>query len=247
MTQKILIICGKKQAGKSTLASYIQGSIYKKLGTISDFKVEDGKLTTYSNYPDHPIKISYLNSVCRQFGFADVPKKMLVDIMGLRPDQVFGTDAQKNTETIYKWQNMPGLAETQYKDRTGLMTGRDCMKYILTEVFRKMNDRIWVDAGYAQLEKSGTKFGIFNDGRHTSEIETGKTKGAKVIRLTRNPCPGDTHDSEIALDPERYDWSNFDAIIDNSGLSEVETFKRAKPYLKEWGWLETSSRECNIS
>jgi hypothetical protein len=244
--QKILIICGKKQAGKSTVASYIQGSIYKNLGTISDFKVEDGKLTTYSNHPDHPIKIAYLNSVCRQFGFADVPKKMLVDIMGLRPEQVYGTNLEKDTLTNYRWQDMPGLSETQYKGRTGFMTGRDILQYVLTEVFRKMNDRIWVDAGYAKLEKSQTKFGIFNDGRHPAEIETGKAKGAKIIRLTRNPCRGDTHDSEVALDPDRYDWSNFDAVIRNDSLTELETFERAKPYLREWGWLETSSQECDV-
>jgi len=256
---KILIICGKKQAGKSTLASYIQGTKFVEYNIIGkNFMVKDGVLWgdihhTYDRLNLKPIKYHQLpewaSQWCQQFGFADVPKKMLVDIMGLRPEQVFGTNVEKDTLTNYRWENIPGLCETQYKNRTGFMSGRDMLKIILTEVFRKMNDRIWVNAGFTSFEKSQTRFGIFNDGRHPPEIYTGKEKykdDLKCIRLTRNLFPEETHDSEVALDPDRFDWHIFDAIIDNSELTELETFEQVKPYLKEWGWLETSSQESDI-
>jgi len=236
--QKILVICGKKQSGKSTLASYIQGNIYKNHGFIKDFKVEDGVLL--QTHDKEVINLALQSSVCRQLAFAYQIKKILIDIMGLDRKQVYGTDAEKNTLTEYLWENMPGLYETQYKDRTGQMTGRDLLKYVGTEIFRKMNDKLWTNSAFRMCDTCGSRKVIFNDGRHLPEIYIGKEKygnNFKSIRLTRNLCPQDTHDSEVAMDRDRFDWNLFDLVINNEDLNEHETYKIAEKSLVEWGWL----------
>ncbi len=43
----------------------------------------------------------------KKFSFADGLKDILVDILGLRPEQVRGTDEDKNTSTKYIWENFP--------------------------------------------------------------------------------------------------------------------------------------------
>jgi len=48
-----------------------------------------------------------LNGTVKRYSFADGLKNFLVDIMGLRHEQVWGTDEQKNSKTSYLWENLP--------------------------------------------------------------------------------------------------------------------------------------------
>jgi hypothetical protein len=49
----------------------------------------------------------YLSGTVKKYSFADGLKTFLVDVMGLRPDQVWGTDEQKNSKTTYLWEHLP--------------------------------------------------------------------------------------------------------------------------------------------
>lgn len=64
-------------------------------------KKQSGKDTLLSNITPH------LNGTVKKYSFADGLKNFLVDVMGLRPEQVWGTDEQKNTKTNYLWENFP--------------------------------------------------------------------------------------------------------------------------------------------
>ena len=73
----IVAISGKKQSGKNTLSDYL----------ISYFKDQE--------------------KIVKQYSFADDLKDFLVKTMGLRHEQVWGTDEEKNSLTEYLWETLP--------------------------------------------------------------------------------------------------------------------------------------------
>lgn len=64
-------------------------------------KKQSGKDTLLNNIS------SMLQGTVKKYSFADGLKNFLVDVMGLRPEQVWGTDEQKNSKTQYLWENLP--------------------------------------------------------------------------------------------------------------------------------------------
>ena len=77
----------------------------------------------------------------RRMSFASSLKEILVGLFDLPKETVYGNDAQKNTLTQYKWEDMP----TKVKGKSGAMTGREFMQYFGTEICRKIYPNIWTD------------------------------------------------------------------------------------------------------
>ena len=67
------------------------------------------------------------------------------------------------------------------------------------------------------------------------EVEAVQKAGGKVVRLTRQIYE-DSHSSETALDEDKYDWKNFDAVVDNSGMGIKETNNSIQKLISDWGW-----------
>jgi hypothetical protein len=64
-------------------------------------KKQSGKDTLLLNLTPH------FRGITKKYSFADGLKNFLVDVMGLEPDQVWGTDEQKNSLTQYAWESIP--------------------------------------------------------------------------------------------------------------------------------------------
>ncbi len=64
-------------------------------------KKQSGKDTLVNNIS--PLLVG----TTKKYSFADGLKNFLVDVMGLRHEQVWGTEEQKNTKTIYLWDKLP--------------------------------------------------------------------------------------------------------------------------------------------
>lgn len=64
-------------------------------------KKQSGKDTLLTNISPH------LDGVVKKYSFADGLKNFLVDVVGLKPEQVWGTDDQKNSKTNYLWEHLP--------------------------------------------------------------------------------------------------------------------------------------------
>lgn len=174
------------------------------------------------------------------YSFADPLKRLCIDILGLSHEQCYGTDEQKNTLTHLRWEDMPGVTclpdaewisifDSNYDDnrinntcqqlglhyhKSGFMTGRQVMEYVGTSIFRKMYSDVWVNATINQIKRDNSKLAIICDCRFPNEVEAIKNVEGKVVRLTRDPF-NSSFSSESALDPENYDWNNFDFVIDN--------------------------------
>lgn len=154
------------------------------------------------------------------YNFADPLKKMCIEIFGLTHDQCYGTDDQKNEYVDCKW-----------PDNGKIMSAREVMQYIGTNVFRKMQHNVWAGATIRKIKDENLPLALIADCRFPNEVEAVKNAGGLVIKLNRN-LYNSSHESETALDEDRYDQSNFDFVIDNKDLSIEDKNELIYSFLK---------------
>lgn len=233
----IIAFSGKKQSGKNTAGNFIVSVFMANLNISKTIQLNDhGQIevsdllgnTCYSGIfdPSNPdtnkdyIKtkvIDMLNPQVKLYSFADALKRdVCMNILGLSYDQCYGDDNAKNTLTDIKWENIPGIRCDSVK--TGPMTAREVMEYVGTNIFRSIKNNVWVDATLNKIKQDKTRVAIITDCRFPNEVDAVKSAGGKVIRLTRSPFSSN-HISETILDSDKYDWNNFDYVIDNSQMS----------------------------
>jgi hypothetical protein len=232
----ILGISGKKQSGKNMTANYIHGCILKNKGLVEDFHITPkGELSiltadSLGNSDWGVLDITRKDAdfvdyaerniwpYVKLYSFADGLKRICVEFFGLQPAQVYGTNEEKDTPTHFFWKGMPCIEDQQWMINAGAdkyMTSREFMQYFGTNVMRQIHGSIWVDHAIDIIQMEQTELAIVADVRFPNEVEAVQKVGGRVIRLTRNKLK-DSHDSEVALDKENYDWKNFDEVIDNS-------------------------------
>lgn len=149
------------------------------------------------------------NQICKIYSFADSLKQdICINILGLTEQQCYGTDDDKNTLTDTYWNNQQ-------------LTARELMQFIGTDVLRKMQPEVWVNATMNTIKKDAVDIAIIADCRFPNEVSKIIENTGIVIRLTRDLFYSD-HISEISLDLDRYDWINFSSIIPNHNLSITE-------------------------
>lgn len=145
------------------------------------------------------------------YNFADPLKQdICINILGLSYDQCYGSDEIKNQKTTCYW-----------PDTKEQMTAREVMQYIGTDVFRNIQNNVWADATAVKIKKEAYDLAVIADCRFPNEVETIKQHGGLVIKLNRNIFKSN-HLSEISLDENNYDQSNFDLIINNQEL-DIDT------------------------
>jgi len=207
MAKKLIIgVSGKKQSGKNTMCDCLYKFFTEK----------------YSS--DSVIVLS----------FADALKqKVCKDVLGLTEEQVNGTDEQKNSHTMYRWENIPyeirqknhrGIEHASngeicnYIKPTGFMTAREIMQIVGTDVFRNyFDDSVWVNATLRTIKNSNARVVLISDVRFPSEVNSLTNKGY-VIRLLRDICETDPHASETALDDFNFKSKNC-IIFDNKEMN----------------------------
>jgi hypothetical protein len=169
------------------------------------------------NYPglDNQIKI---------YNFADPLKKdICMNILGMTYEQCYGTDEQKNE-----------LVNCQWNDKQ--LTAREVMQFIGTNVFRQMQNNVWADATIHKIHLEQPSLALIADCRFPNEVDVVKRAGGVVIKLMRNPYDS-THESEIALDPDQYDYTNFDLVVDNKNMTIQEQITSIITFLEHKGIL----------
>lgn len=216
----------------------------------------------------HPNITSFLAKhvwpTVKLYSFADLLKQTCINVLGLETHQCYGTDDDKNTKTSLLWENMPGVTiektpqdvvDKEVAGRLGKyyekilggmvyhppgpMTAREVLQFVGTEIFRKMSYNVWVDATIRKIQADNPKLAIVTDCRFPNEVEGIQNAGGKVIRFTRGPFAGqDEHASETALDEANFDWSKFDAVIDNKDMDIDTQNEHVFNLLREWGIVD---------
>lgn len=253
MSSNILSFSGKKQSGKNTSANWLLGltmcelSIVRnyihvnQLGQleITDLFGDENFRGIFDYYNPHPAMAEFLEENIHPwfkiYSFADLLKRdVCMQLLGLTEEQCFGTDDDKNSKTHLQWENMPG----HDPNLSGPMTAREVMQFVGTDIFRKMYHDVWAKSTVNRIVKEDAGIAIVSDCRFPNEVEAVQEVGGKVIRFLRNPFgDNDQHDSETALDPENFDQSKFDAIIDNRKLEIGEQNKELYDHLVGWNYI----------
>ncbi len=217
---KIVGISGRKQSGKNTVANIMNGVILKQRGLITDYKINDKGQLLIRTVDSNLIEGWGILDVTRKdsafveyaenelwpfvkiYHFADYLKKMCVDLFDLSPQQVYGTDDDKNTMTQYG------------------KTAREFLQYFGTDVMRKIKDTVWVDCTLKNIISEQSELAIIPDVRFPNEVKAIQEFGGVVIRLDRDAF-SDSHPCESALDIDKFDWDMFDVIIEN-GKTDIK-------------------------
>lgn len=199
MSNLIIALSAKKQGGKNTTVNFLLAN-------------------SHLFWPGHETKV---------FSFAAPFKKFCVEVLGLAHEQVYGTDQEKNSLTAYYWEKLPHYQQGM---PTGPMTARQVMQEIGTGIFRRMNEDIWVQTALRNIREwqgsNNNTVAFLDDCRFPNEVKGVQQAGGIVIRLSRDVAQGDQHESERALDPVNYNWSNFDVVVDNNDCTiEMQNIK----------------------
>lgn len=228
---KIIGISGRKQSGKNTVANYINGDMLKSMSMVEDFNIDDnGQLnvkTRDSSGVDgwgifdvtrkDEVFIAYADRALwpyiKVYHFADYLKNMCVELFSMNPENLYGTDNQKNQPTEFRWEKMP-----TDPDQEGIMTYRDFLEYFGTKVIRKIKTSAWVDATIKKINKEKSEIAIIPDVRFPNEVKAIQDAGGIVVRLNRDVFNSKS-ESESALDPHVFDWVNFNIIISNYNMT----------------------------
>jgi hypothetical protein len=158
------------------------------------------------------------------YNFADPLKQdVCMNLLGLTYEQCYGDDEQKNTLTDILWNEK-------------LLTAREVMQLVGTDLFRAMKHDVWTSATIQKIQTEQKKIALIADCRFPNEVKAVKESGGVVIKLTRNPFNSD-HLSETALDHENYDQRNFDTIITNHYMSIDNQNDVIYKYLRKKGLL----------
>tara|TARA_B100001559_G_scaffold223642_1_gene187751 strand:- start:1305 stop:2030 length:726 start_codon:yes stop_codon:yes gene_type:complete len=237
---KIIGISGRKQAGKNTVANYINGRILKEQNMVLNFNINtDGQLeiqTTNSNNDtgwgifDVTRKdesfVSYAESemwpFVKLYHFADYLKQMCIDLFDLKPEQVYGTDEDKNTPTEY--------SQNGWNHK---MTAREFLQYFGTDVMRKIKDTVWVDYTIKTILQEQSKVALIPDVRFPNEVKAIQEAGGLVIRLDRDVYKS-THMCESSLDESVFDWNQFDFVIPNQDGSVQDLISKISHIESAW-------------
>ena len=228
---RIIGISGRKQSGKSTTANYINGDILLQREMVQNFEIdEDGKLLIKTVMQDGSKALGIFDVTRRDsvfvnyaqkelwpfvkvYHFADHLKAIAIELFGIEPRCVFGTDEDKNQLTNYSWEDMP--TETS---KTGTMTAREFLQYFGTTLVRRINTNAWVQACIKRIQSEDSGVAVIPDVRFPNEVQAVKHAGGVVIRMERDLF-NDDHKCESALDQDKFDWNEFDAIIPNSAVT----------------------------
>ena len=248
-TTQIIGFAGKKQSGKNCACNFILATKLAELGIcrasrlspkggievtdIFDLSSTDGD-EWFPFEPPHVATESLfeneLGRYVKLYSFAEKLKRLAIDLLGLKEEWVFGTDAQKNTKTHLKWESFSD-------SKTGEMTAREVLQHVGTDIFRSLNENVWIDSCFRQIEEENPELALISDVRFKNEIKGIQDRGGFVIGLTRGSAKRkkkDNHASETEIG-ESLDLC--DIIIDNTDLTIPEQNEAIYNAIKELNFI----------
>lgn len=250
----VLGISGKKQSGKNTCANWIIGNAMSSMEVVSYIKIDnDGRLIVPALIDGELVEGAFdplskdknvqkfltrnVWPVVKIYSFADPLKEMVHNIFGIPYENLYGTDKQKEEPTQYTYGNFFQYLDT--KEKTELkgqaykkINSRKILQ-IMGSLYRQIYNEIWVEATIRKIKNEKPELAIIADVRYPNEVAGIQSIGGKVVRLTRNVCETDEHESETALD----DFENWDAVIDNNKMSIQEQNYAITNIINGWNFI----------
>ncbi len=238
-------VSGRKKSGKSSLADRLERAASDLWPTRSPF--------------GQP-----LPTFVRRLPMAEPIKGIAVDLLELDPALVYGTDAEKETPTRYRWGDMPHYERmrTEWLMRSpwpesglpqpppvpaadAFMTVRQILQEIGSGWFRRLRQDVWISRwrrhARATAQQNPSCVVLADDVRFPNELEGLKEEGAYLVRLTRG-VRGDAHESEQDLD----DSPLFDFVVD-ADLDADRTFTHVVLAMVRDGFVTSANADTALS
>tara|TARA_Y100001951_G_scaffold103781_1_gene113458 strand:+ start:626 stop:1525 length:900 start_codon:yes stop_codon:yes gene_type:complete len=273
MKSRILAFAGSKQSGKSTCSNFLHGYQLRAQNVIDDFAItSDGQLLidtdmiTAEGKEEKSKGFLDINRAdlefaewaaysmwpyIKNYSFSSSLKQICVGLFEIQESQAYGDNEQKNSKTLFKWEDMPGVITNakaaKQKDvkalidkgiltyhKPGRMSVREFLQFFGTDVCRKIYEDVWQARIIKDIAMEEPLIAIIDDCRFPNEIQAIQGAGGKVVYLTKGKHK-DPHSSESALDS----CDEFDATIDNQNISIHEQNIEIIRLLTGWGWIDT--------
>jgi len=231
----VLVLCGKKQSGKSTTAKFLYGREMVRLGLIETFNFNiDGDLliptTTTENgwgiFNIYDKSYDFVQSAnhniwphIKVYSFADKLKLACHNIFGLPIDLMYGSDEDKATLTNI----MKDIYDNRPQEHTGNVyyTVREILQTFGTKV-REIDPDTWVTRVCEQILDEQSNLSVIDDCRYPNELANVSGLNAVTIKFTKQLDTSivDAHSSETAFDDLSDD--EFDFVVDNVDMTLTE-------------------------
>ena len=101
-------------------------------------------------------------------------------------------------------------------------TFRAFLQHFGSEVMRGVNDNIWIDCTLSNCEKDC----IVSDCRFPNEAKAIKARGGIVIKVVREGCGGDSHQSETQIDEIEADYTIWNDTTLENLVANVDSLVR---------------------
>ena len=222
---RLVAIAGKKGSGKSTLARAIRDAY--------DFDCDGNVLADIVS-------------------LAEPIKRFCVDLLGVPAEHAYGTDADKNRPTRYRWADLPHferiLAEWHAAGARAAdvarrsfekLTVRQLLQEVGTGVFRSFDQGVFIRKAFGEFRRlaaQGSELFVVDDARFHDELSAARAAGGTLVRLLRSASQADGHASETKLDA----WTDYDLVLPDQG--KEETAEAAVSFLKAAGILPASPK-----
>ena len=153
-------------------------------------------------------------SVVETAALADPIKEMAINLLGLSREDAYGSDKEKNRPSPYHWDAMPDFVRNKNPNKSGLMTVREVLQVLGTELFRDVWDpEIWSKALRRKVLQSKAEVFIIADVRFPDEVKAIREWGGAIWLVKGSRSVEDVkdgHGSENGLA-----HASFDHVIDN--------------------------------
>lgn len=276
----ILAFFGSKTSGKSSSALFVYGSYMCSLGLvrggfcikedglwITDLFSDDTFQGRFDPYRNNETMKAFLweniSPYVKLYSFADELKQFCIKVLGLRYEQCYGANADKDSLTELRWENIPGVICNNNEFWTNFESLNDRLRMEGTgqipflpedcgliskkegfmtarEVMQYFGTNI-VRKMYGPAWAKATLRKIKEDQPLLAIITDGRFEDeCDEVRANNGKCVKllrsplkDEHESEKIAIPDE----KFDAIIDNSNMSLDEQNDELVKVLIPWGVL----------
>jgi hypothetical protein len=221
-----VVFVGKMQSGKSSACNLLVGEVMKRTNKIPEYTIdEDGDLVIPVvekdkvvwgkfdlNRIDYDFRTWCENNLWKDvkvFNFAESLKLCTHYLFGIPLAKIYGTNEDKNTITHITNEKLGYVAKEQ-KDK--LLTVREVLQRF-GKVCRDVDQDCFLNYVVRAIDLYDSKLSLVGDCRYPNEIHGMKDRGAKLIKLKRDPI-GSNVESEKAQSEIKDDF--YDLIIPSS-------------------------------
>lgn len=238
--KNLILLCGKKQSGKTSAAAFIMAYTITQKSVVPNFNISP-KGEFFFTYDDKRFDfdiesrdISFNNWMrdcvhphVKNVAFADQLKSVAINLFGISEELVYGDNDAKNQPTHIMLDAIRPLmlpdtfARFENEDNRPI-TVREFLEVFGTDICRHIDPQCHITSAFTNLEQSNTHIGIITDGRFANEVYTSKEKAKELgVNLTIIQFGRDKFKSNAASETglEELSKSDVGLYLDNNNMT----------------------------